>query len=158
MAHGEVPFAPPRNVEYTNPDPLAFNLVTNGSEGVLNVVLNAPGVVGKSADAVDPVTYAFPALSMAMAPAKSIPLPPRNVEYTRVEPVASSFVTKTSGANRGGPRLCDRSTARGVVEKPVDSAPPVTSAGPAASTAMALARLLPPLPPRKVEYRSMEPV
>src|SRR5437867_2606001 len=51
---------------------------------------------GKSSDAVTPVTWARPALSTAMLFAASQPLPPRNVEYSKRDPLASSLVTNAS--------------------------------------------------------------
>ena len=46
---------------YTSPEPSAFNLVTNASLVPPPLtVWKAPGVVGKSADFVVPVTYAMP--------------------------------------------------------------------------------------------------
>ena len=52
-------------------------------------------MVGKSAVCVVPVIYAIPTVSTAIPAAQSLidEVPPTNVEYTRAEPVASSFVT-----------------------------------------------------------------
>jgi hypothetical protein len=47
---------------------------------VVRVNCGAPGIVGKSADAVLPATYALPLLSDAMAAAASCDEPPRYVE------------------------------------------------------------------------------
>ena len=46
---------PPTNVENTSADPAGLNLVTKASP-LLKVVSYAPGVVGKFADGVPPVT------------------------------------------------------------------------------------------------------
>src|SRR5262249_5655029 len=74
-----------------------------GSKGGLNCP-RTPGVVGKSgaveqgaaAHVVEPVTYAAPRLSSAIALPTSVPRPPRNVEYRRRLPVLSRLVTKAS--------------------------------------------------------------
>ena len=54
-------FDPPRNVEYTSAEPVAFSLVTKTSNKVskapgLWIGSKAPGAVGKSADLVEPAT------------------------------------------------------------------------------------------------------
>jgi hypothetical protein len=50
-----------------------------------NVVGKTPGIIGKSSDAVEPTTYAFPFGSAWMPKPVSLPLPPRNVEYVTDE-------------------------------------------------------------------------
>jgi len=47
-------------------EPAGFSIVTKASAGPSRVESKAPTVVGKSADSVRPVTYAFPAESTAM--------------------------------------------------------------------------------------------
>ena len=57
---------------------------------------------------VDPVTYALPALSMAMARPSSMPAPPMYPRYTRSVPSAVTFATKASSrplSTRSGPTL-----------------------------------------------------
>jgi hypothetical protein len=88
--------APPRNVEYTSFEPVAFNFVTNTSKSPFAVVSNAPGVVGKSSELVLPITYALLAESTLMRTPKSTWDPPINVEYTRAEPAGLSLATKAS--------------------------------------------------------------
>ena len=98
---------------------MAFNRVTKASEGPpLKRGRKPSTVVGKSRALVPPVTEALPAVSTATAAAP--PLRPRNVEYTRPEPVGFSFVTKTSlpvGVVAKAP---------GVVGKLSESVPPET--------------------------------
>src|ERR1700684_2446061 len=66
-------------------------------------VLNEPGVVGKSGESVVPPTYASPALSTAIPFATSSSLPPRYVEYNRVEPSALILVTNASCGKSSDP-------------------------------------------------------
>ena len=56
---------PPRNVEYTNPDPLAFNLVTNMSVLPALTVWSGPRI-GKLSEEVAPTIYALAEESTAM--------------------------------------------------------------------------------------------
>src|SRR5947209_6119139 len=62
---------------------------------LVQLVIKAPGVVGKSAAPMVPVTYADPVLSIAIAAALSNPLLPRYVEYRIALPAGFSLVTNT---------------------------------------------------------------
>src|ERR1700722_933723 len=93
--------------------PVAFSLLTNASP-VLNhgpplhagfpswppappkIVWKAPEVVGKSIESVNPVTYALPLPSIAIADATSSIRPPRYVEYNSWDPDGLSFSTNAS--------------------------------------------------------------
>ncbi|PYQ56355.1 MAG: hypothetical protein DMF58_20990 [Acidobacteria bacterium] len=97
---------------------------------------------GKFGDPVTPVTYALPALSIAMSVASSTLLPPMNVEYTSDEPPEFSFETNTS---RGPPP--NTGCKAFAVGKSVDPAKPATYAAPLASTAIPKPRSS-PVPPR----------
>ena len=68
---------PGSSVEYTRREPLALSLATQASSLACASGLNAPGVVGKSGDALPPLTYARPASSTAIESPASAPLPPR---------------------------------------------------------------------------------
>ena len=61
-------------------EPAAFSLVTKTSKAPFAVVSNAPAVVGKSAELVEPVTYALPPASTATRVPNSTAAPPRNDE------------------------------------------------------------------------------
>lgn len=78
-------------------------------------------------DTANPVTYALPAASTAMARAAASS---RKVEYTNWSPVGLSLVTKLP------PALSVVSKAPGVTGKSVAPVDPVTYALPVASTAM----------------------
>src|SRR6266511_2561307 len=69
---------PPRKVLYTNERPDGSSLVMNPSPPAY-VVSNAPGVVGKSCEAVRPPTYTDPSGPNASAHESSRPRPPMNV-------------------------------------------------------------------------------
>src|SRR2546428_9931984 len=119
------------------------------------VVWKAPEVTGKSAELVQPVTYALPARSSATAlldenPAASKPPPPRYVEYSSAEPVASSLATKASKP----PAFAGWAAA--AVGKFSDAVMPETTVFPAASTPMPHASSS-SLPPRNVE-KTIAPV
>src|SRR5262245_28332597 len=85
----------------------------------------APEVVGKFLERVNPVTYARPAASSAIAVPQSSPLPPRNVEYRRLAPDGSSLTTKASPLPAMVP-LKVWSNAPGVVGKVGEFVSPVT--------------------------------
>ena len=68
--------APPRYVEYSM-RPVASSFATKAFSLPVSEVANAPAVIGKSADPVDPAKYAFPDASTAIALPKSLPLPPK---------------------------------------------------------------------------------
>ena len=87
---------PPRYVPYSRPLPVAFSFATKTSLEPFAIVSKAPAVVGKLADKEDPVTWARPAASTAIAVPRSLELPPRYVPYSKALPVAFSFATKTS--------------------------------------------------------------
>src|SRR4030095_8459751 len=74
---------PPRNVEKSRPDPLAFNLITNTSRPPAFSAWIAP-TRGKLTefDPVAPVTQALPFASAAIPRPCSLFSPPRYVEYT----------------------------------------------------------------------------
>src|SRR5207253_2398099 len=71
--------APPRYVEYTSAVPAAFSWVTNASRPPASAVCVTPPAVGKFADNVPPVTYAFCPVSIAIPRPTSEPAPPRYV-------------------------------------------------------------------------------
>ena len=104
-----------------------------------------PFTIGRFDDVVSPVRYEFPKESTAIAWAMSIPPPPRYVEKTSLEPVASSFVTYESIAPASAVW-----SAPAVVGKSVESVRPVTYALPTPSTAIAKPKSG-PVPPRYVE-------
>ncbi len=79
-------------------------------------------------DVVAPQITALPVLSTAMALPPSAPLPPTNVEYTRVFPSAAILVTKASPKAMAmpsglGPKLVSRAPV--VVGKPLEPVMPV---------------------------------
>src|SRR5262245_53552278 len=88
--------APPMNVENTSPPANGEILVTNASIPKFHVVSKAPGVVGKSLDAVVPVRTTSPFTSSASDLTTSLPPPPRNVEYVSA-PEGDHRVRKPSG-------------------------------------------------------------
>ena len=62
-----------------------------------NTVWNATGLVGKSVEAVKPVTYTLPVASTAIPrPASSPVVPPRYVEYVLAVKALLSFTTNAS--------------------------------------------------------------
>ena len=143
-------FEPPTNVEKTSAEPAGLSLVANRSKRSSNapplcVVSNAPGVVGKPAERVEPPTNALPAASTATSSGSSLSSPPSRVEYTSAEPVALSLVT-----NASNPPLAVRSNAPAVVGKLPDTVWPVTYALRAPSIAM------PRLSSRSVPPRNVE--
>ena len=76
--------------------PSLRNLLTNGVlHNPVQVVMKAPGVVGKFGPPMLPVRYAFPKLSTAMARPVSKPLLPMYVEYRMAFPAAFNLVIKT---------------------------------------------------------------
>src|SRR3989339_1272850 len=122
---------PPKNVLYKSAEPVELSFVTKASAWLKPPYINdwsyAPAVVGKSVELVNPITYALPLPSMAMASPQSFqPLPPKNVLYKSAVPVELSFVTKPSVS----PPLNDWSYAPAVVGKSVDTVCPVTYAFP----------------------------
>src|SRR5688572_8169614 len=94
-----------------------------------NIGSKASGVVGKSGEYVDPVTYAAPRASAWTSPGLSAFAPPRRVPYIRLSPPGDSFVTKPSSLE--GSPLKVVSNAPGVVGKSGDDVEPVTNAAPA---------------------------
>src|SRR5207253_1860288 len=79
--------------------PAGSSLVRNAC--VAPVKLSKPAVTGKPAGgapahAVEPVMYAAPVPSTAIALPTSVPAPPRYVEYTSAVPAAFSWVTNAS--------------------------------------------------------------
>jgi len=73
-------------VLYSKEEPVGSSLDTKASNGPFNVVSKAPGVVGKSEEKVDPVTYVAPSGPTTRSVAVSVSLPPRNVPYSRPFP------------------------------------------------------------------------
>src|SRR6266508_2693174 len=87
---------PPRNVEYRSSAPVGLSFETKASFRApppLNVVSNAPGVVGKSEEFVHPVMTGSPEASRAMPCPRSLLLPPRYVDQTRALPDGFSTAT-----------------------------------------------------------------
>ncbi len=73
------------NVENTSPEPAGLNLVTKRSKRSSNappfcVVSNAPGVVGKPLERVEPPITASPAASTRMSSGSSLSSPPNSDE------------------------------------------------------------------------------
>src|SRR5881396_2428053 len=127
---------PPRNVEYRSSAPVGLSSETKTSFRApppLNVVSNAPGVVGKSDEFVQPVMTGSPDASRAMPCPWSPLLPPRNVDQTRAVPDGFSTVTK---AWLSPPPREVFSYAPGVTGKSVEFVSPVTYAFPPASIAI----------------------
>src|SRR4051812_40230412 len=108
---------------------------------------------GKSLDEVDPVTYARPAPSIAIALPTSKPPPPNRVEYSTPVAFWLNLVTKASPLPLG---VVSRAPA--VVGKLLELASPVTYALPVESTAIPRAWSCEALPPRNVEYTSSDPL
>src|SRR5438128_1264227 len=102
--------------------------------------------VGKFVEVVMPVRKALPALSSTMREASSLPLPPRYVENSRLEPSGVSFVTNASYVPPA--KLVWKALVTGKFNELVK---PLMIAWPCPSTAMPCARSS-PLPPRYVEY------
>ena len=86
----------------SRPEPAGVSFETNASGySPCDVIVasNASGVMGKLGAIVLPTTYALPRESTAIACASSFPsqsVPPRYVEYSRVEPSGLSFATNAS--------------------------------------------------------------
>src|SRR4029453_13055821 len=83
---------------------------------------SAPAVTGKFAEAVDPVTYAAPVPSVAMALPTSSPAPPRSVMYSTA---CSNISNLATNASRLPPGVGDGCRAP-IVGKFVENVPPVT--------------------------------
>ena len=77
-------------------------------------VSNAPAVVGKPDEDVEPPTTTRPVDDRATAVALSVSSPPRNELYTAVLPLLSIIVRKPSV-----PPLCVASSASGVVGRSI---------------------------------------
>ena len=89
---------PPKYVEYTRncAGASGLTMVTKTSALPSGARESAPAVVGKSGDWLTPATNALPRRSTAIPLPRSLPIPPRYVEYTRALPSGGSFVTNAS--------------------------------------------------------------
>jgi hypothetical protein len=109
-------------------EPRLVNFVTNSPP--CPVGWNAPAVVGKSVEPVEPTMYALPSGAIAMPWATSLSLPPIYVDQRMSDPDAFNFVTKASDDP-----LSDVVTPL-LVGKSVDVVAPTMTAFPPLSTAM----------------------
>src|SRR5882724_2245281 len=119
---------PPKYVENTNAEPVAFSCVTKAFSAPFSTVWKAPEVVGKLLVFVVPATYAFPAKTAMPFPWLN-PVPPKYVTYTSPLPAGLSLATKASwhGVVLGGvPQVFRVVWNASAVAKFVEEVKPVT--------------------------------